>query len=88
MGLRDNIQKEVYEMFTSESYENSNLAKADAQKKAMKQQSSVVNKTAQGFSTGVQSRIYGNPAMTGRPLPTSPDNMDYDDEAELMELGD
>lgn len=79
MGLSDYMKENTYEMLTNESYKNSKLAHADMQKKEAKKQSGVLNQAAQGFSNGMQSRIYGNQMIadspdldvTDRPLPSS-----------------
>lgn len=92
MGLSDYMKKNTYEMLTNESYDKSKFAQADIQNKNIKKQNGVVKQAAQGFSTGVQSRIYGNQMIadspidngSDRPMPSTLDNIDQNSDNDLQ----
>ena len=63
MGLSEYMKANTYEMLTNESYAQSKMAMAEAQQKARKKQSNVGNNLTQGFSSGMQHRLYNNPMI-------------------------
>lgn len=69
MGLSDFMKQSVYEMFSSESYQNSILSQKEQQEKINKQQRTGVAKQAtQGFAAGVQSKMHNNQAIADSPM--------------------
>ena len=92
MGLSEYMKKNTYEMLTNESYDKSKFAQADIQNKNIKKQNGVVKQAAQGFSTGVQSRIYGNQMIadspigngSDRPMPSTLDNINQNPDNDLQ----
>lgn len=86
MGLSEFMQKNLYEMFSSKSYENSSLAQKERQEKAMKKQNGIVHQSTRGLSNGIHSRVYADNMMpdeiadenpkTDRPLPATSEIID------------
>ena len=93
MGLSEYIRANTYEMLTNESYAKSETAMAEAQQKAMKKQSGVGNNLTQGFSNGMQRRMYNSPMVqnsenqsrqNNRRMPSIPDDNELEDIDELQ----
>lgn len=97
MGLSDYMQQHLYEMFTNESYENSQLAREKEmaqQAKQIKSEQSMHKSAIRGFANSMQRPYMGNVPInsgsykgqtgTKRPLPNVPLIDDDDD----FEMGD
>lgn len=69
MGLSDFMKESVYEMFSGEAYQGSDLSQKEQQEKIDKQQASVAKQAVQGLATGVQSKMYSNQAIADSPMP-------------------
>ena len=91
MGLSEYMKANTYEMLTNESYAQSKMAMTEAQQKARKKQSNVGNNLTQGFSNGMQHRLYNNPMIqnseNNRRMPSIQDDTGLEETGEFQ-MGD